>query len=125
MPGGFGMADEKGNETVYIDFDEGVKRLMGNTGLYVKILRQFKADTNFADLAAHLSAGDMEKARISAHTLKGLAANLSLTELSARVRDLEGRIKEGAVQPGVMDTVKNVYEETLKKLDEVLARHAS
>jgi HPt (histidine-containing phosphotransfer) domain-containing protein len=119
------MADEKGNETIYIDFDEGVKRVMGNTGLYIKILRQFKADTNFADLAANLAAGDMEKARVSAHTLKGLAANLSLIELSTRVRDLEGLIKEGAVQPGAADAIKTVYEETLKKLDEALAQHAS
>jgi HPt (histidine-containing phosphotransfer) domain-containing protein len=119
------MADEKTGETIYVDFDGGVKRVMGNTGLYVKLLGKFKADTNFADLAAGLSAGDLEKARISAHTLKGLAANLSLTGLYDRIRDLEARIKEGAVPEGAMDTVKNVYDETLKKLDEVIAQHAS
>jgi HPt (histidine-containing phosphotransfer) domain-containing protein len=112
-------------QKIYVDFDDGLKRVMNNAGLYVKLLGKFKADTNFTDLASHLSAGDLEKARVSAHTLKGLAANLSLTELFERTRDLEGRIKEGAVPAGALDTVKDAYEKTLKKVDEVIAKHAS
>ncbi|MDR3173199.1 MAG: Hpt domain-containing protein [Treponema sp.] len=115
------MADEK----IYVDFDEGIKRVMDNVKLYIKLLEKFKTDTNFADLSGHLSAGDLEKARVSAHTLKGLAANLSLTELFERTRELEGQIKEGGVREGVLDMLKSVYEETIKKIDEVIAKHAS
>jgi HPt (histidine-containing phosphotransfer) domain-containing protein len=110
---------------VYVDFVEGAKRVMNNTKLYAKLLGKFKADTNLADLAAYLSAGDLEKAQVSAHTLKGLAANLSLTELFERTRDLESQIKERAVQDGALDTVKSVYDETLKKVDEVIAQYAT
>jgi HPt (histidine-containing phosphotransfer) domain-containing protein len=115
------MSDEK----IYINFDEGINRVMNNVKLYIKLLGKFKADANFTDLAAHLSAGDLEKARVSAHTLKGLAANLSLTELFDRIRDLEDQIKGGAVREGALDTLKNVYEETVRKLDEVITEHAS
>jgi HPt (histidine-containing phosphotransfer) domain-containing protein len=115
------MADEK----IYINFDEGIKRLMNNTRLYAKLLGKFKTDTNLADLEARLAAGDLEKAQVSAHTLKGLAANLSLIELFERTRDLESQIKEGALQEGALDTLKGVYEETIKKADELIARYAS
>jgi HPt (histidine-containing phosphotransfer) domain-containing protein len=115
------MADEK----IYINFDEGIKRVTNNTKLYARLLGKFKADTSLADLAAHLFAGDLEKAQVSVHTLKGLAANLSLTELFERTRDLETQIKEGVLQEGALDTVKLVYEETIKKVDEVIAKYAS
>ncbi|MDR2375458.1 MAG: Hpt domain-containing protein [Treponema sp.] len=115
------MTDEK----TYIDSEEGLKRVMNNGKLYARLLEKFKADTSFANLGAHLSAGDMEQAQISAHTLKGLAANLSFTELFEQVRDLESQIKERAVPDGALDTVKNTYDETLKRLDEVIAKYAT
>jgi HPt (histidine-containing phosphotransfer) domain-containing protein len=115
------MADEK----IYINFDEGIKRVMNNTKLYVRLLGKFKADTNLADLETHLSAGDLEKAQVSAHTLKGLAANLSLTELFERTRDLESQIKAGGLQEGALDTLKGVYAETVKEVDEIISKYAS
>jgi HPt (histidine-containing phosphotransfer) domain-containing protein len=115
------MAEEK----VYVDFEEGVKRVMNNATLYTRLLGKFKADTNLADLSAHLEAGDLEKAQISAHTLKGLAANLSLTELFQQTLDLETQIKARVIQDGALDILKNAYEETVKKVDEVIAQYAS
>jgi HPt (histidine-containing phosphotransfer) domain-containing protein len=115
------MAEEK----VYVNADEGIKRVMNNVKLYAKLLGKFKADTNLADLSAHLAAGDLEKAQVAAHTLKGLAANLSLIELFEQTRDLESQIKAGAVQDGALDTVQNAYNETIKIVDEVIAKYAS
>jgi HPt (histidine-containing phosphotransfer) domain-containing protein len=119
------MIDEKNDGKIYVNIDEGIKRVMNNAKLYAKLLGKFKTDTNFAELVAHLSAGDLEKAQVSAHTLKGLAANLSLTELFERIRDLESQIKERTVQDGALDMIKSVYEETVKKTDEVIAKYAS
>jgi HPt (histidine-containing phosphotransfer) domain-containing protein len=112
-------------DVVYINFDEGLKRMMNNTKLYVRLLSKFKADTNLDELSAQLEAGDYEKAQMAAHTVKGVAANLSLTEFFNKIRDLEYQIKEKSVQPGALDTVKAVFEETLKKLDEVVAQYGS
>jgi HPt (histidine-containing phosphotransfer) domain-containing protein len=115
------MADEK----VYINFEEGLGRLMNNGKLYARLLEKFKTDASLASLEAHLSAGDLEKARVDAHTLKGIVANLSLTELFERTRELEGWIKEGAVPEGALDRLKNVYAETLNRADEVIAKYAT
>jgi HPt (histidine-containing phosphotransfer) domain-containing protein len=115
------MADE----IIYIHTEEGMKRVMNNGKLYARLLGKFKDDPNLAELSAHLSAGDLEKAKVSAHTLKGLAANLSLTELFERTRDLESQIKEGVVPEGALDALKAVYDETIKKADEVIAAYVS
>jgi HPt (histidine-containing phosphotransfer) domain-containing protein len=112
-------------DAVYVNFEEGLKRVMNNTKLYVRLLAKFKADTKLDELSAQLEAGDYEKAQITAHTVKGVAANLSLTELFERIRDLESQIKEKAVQPEALATVKTVFDETLKKLDEVVAQYGS
>jgi HPt (histidine-containing phosphotransfer) domain-containing protein len=112
-------------DIVYVNFDEGLKRVVNNAKLYVRLLTKFRADTKLDELFAQLEAGDYEKAQVAAHTIKGVAANLSLTELFERIKDLESQIKEKAVQPGMPDTVKTVFEETLKKVDEVIAQYGS
>jgi HPt (histidine-containing phosphotransfer) domain-containing protein len=111
------MADIHNAGAVYINFEEGVKRVVNNTKLYVKLLGKFKTDTNLDELSAFLISGEYEKAQIAAHTIKGLAANLSLTELFEKIRDLESQIKEKSVKPGALETVEGVFAETLTQID--------
>jgi HPt (histidine-containing phosphotransfer) domain-containing protein len=112
-------------EKIHINLEEGLKRVMNNGKLYAKLLGKFKTDASFADLAEQITAGDLEKAQVSVHTLKGLAANLSLTWLFERTLDLENQIKERALREDALEELKNVYEETLKKADEVIAKYAT
>jgi HPt (histidine-containing phosphotransfer) domain-containing protein len=113
------MADE----VIYVNIAEGVKRVMNNTKLYVKLLAKFKTDTKLDDLQAGLEAGDWEKAQTAAHTLKGLAANLSLTELFKQTLELETQIKAKAVAPNQFETVQNVFAQTLQEADKVIAQN--
>jgi HPt (histidine-containing phosphotransfer) domain-containing protein len=112
-------------DVVYVNVEEGLKRVMGNAKLYVRLLGKFKTDTKLDELSAQLEAGDYEKAQVAAHTIKGVAANLSMIELFERIRDLESQIKEKSLQPGSLETVKAVFGETLKKADEVIAQYGS
>ncbi len=113
------MADE----VAYIDFDEGVGRVMNNAKLYVKLLAKFKSDTNMEGLRAALAAGDMETAQTYAHTVKGIAANLSLMELFKQMLELENQIKARAVDSGQVEMVKNVFEATVQEVDRVMAQY--
>jgi HPt (histidine-containing phosphotransfer) domain-containing protein len=113
------MADD----VIYIDFEDGKKRVMNNAKLYVKLLAKFKAGTNLDDLNAALDAGEMEKAQVAAHTIKGVAANLSLTELFKQVLELETQIKARLVNPDQITTVKNVFTQTLAEIDKVIAQN--
>jgi HPt (histidine-containing phosphotransfer) domain-containing protein len=108
---------------VYVNIEEGVKRLMNNTGLYAKLLTKFKDDTKLNELDAALKAGDMEKAKSSVHTLKGLAANLSLTELYKQSLEIENQIKAGQVRSDQINIVKNAYTQTITEVDKVIAQY--
>jgi HPt (histidine-containing phosphotransfer) domain-containing protein len=113
------MADE----IVYINFDEGVKRVMNNAKLYVKLLTKFKTDTKLDELDSSLAAGDLEKAQTAAHTIKGVAANLSLAELFKQSLELETQIKAKSVNPAQLETVKAVFAQTLQEVEKVIAQN--
>jgi HPt (histidine-containing phosphotransfer) domain-containing protein len=111
------MADD----VVYVNAAEGQKRVMNNAKLYHRLLAKFKAENNLNGLAAALNAGDYEKAQAAAHTIKGIAANLSLSELYKQSLDVETQIKGKSVAPDAMDTLSACFTATLEAIDKVLA----
>jgi len=108
---------------VYVDFDEGVKRVMNNAKFYVKMLGKFLADTSINDLEAALAENNLDAAYSTVHTLKGLAGNLSLTELLNQCVELESQIKSKSVDPSKFDIVKNAYSETILEVEKVIAQN--
>jgi len=110
-------------DVIYVNAEEGVKRVMNNAKLYVKLLNKFKDDSSFNDMEAALKTGDLEKAQIAAHTLKGLAANLSLMELHKQSLEVETQIKAGSINPGQITTVKDAYGQTLAEIEKVIVQY--
>ncbi len=64
-----------------INIDALEKRLMGNTSLIKIFVDKFTADTSYDTLVFAFEEGDMEKAEMASHTLKGMCGNMSLDEL--------------------------------------------
>ncbi|MCL2759072.1 MAG: Hpt domain-containing protein [Treponema sp.] len=114
------MADD----IVYVNIEDGTKRVMNNIKLYIKLLIKFKDDPNMCGIEAALAEGDMEKAQIAAHTVKGLTANLSLTELYKQCLELESQIKARSLNPDQLGIVKGVYSKTIEEIEKVVASHA-
>ncbi|MDR0323531.1 MAG: Hpt domain-containing protein [Treponema sp.] len=110
-------------DIIYVNVEEGTKRVMNNTKLYAKLLGKFKDDKSLTDVKNFLDAGDFEKAKAAAHTLKGLAANLSLIELFNQTLELETQIKAKSVNPGQFTAVENAYAQTLTETDKVIAQY--
>ena len=111
-------------EVVYVNAEEGKKRVMNNGKLYAKLLTKFKTDTNLNDLTAFAGAQDWEKAQGAAHTIKGIAANLSLTELFNQSLDVETQIKGKSLNPESLENLKKCFAETLAAVDGVIAENA-
>jgi len=109
---------------IYINVEEGSRRVMNNMKLFVKLLGKFKEDTNLNGINTSLADGDMEKAQVFAHTLKGLTANLSLTELYKQSVELETQIKARSVDNKQLEKVNAIYEQTLIEADKVIAQYA-
>ena len=114
------MADDR----VYVNEVDGIKRVMNNVKLYVKLLTKFRNENNLNDLNSFLGAGDLEKAQAAAHTIKGIAGNLSLTALFQQTLEVETQIKNKAVDQGALDSLNAIFDETLAEVDKVLAKHA-
>ncbi|MDR2740786.1 MAG: Hpt domain-containing protein [Treponema sp.] len=109
---------------VYVDAAEGQKRVMNNAKLYHRLLAKFRAENNLNELVAAVNAGEYEKAQAAAHTIKGIAANLSLSELYKQSLAVETQIKAKAVEPGAMETLSACFVSTLEAIDKVLVQDA-
>ena len=111
-------------DVVYINEEEGKKRLMNNAKLYAKLLTKFKADAKLDALVNSVENEDWDDAKAVAHTIKGLAANLSLTELFNQFVDIETQIKGKSVKSETLENLKTCFAETLIVVDKVIAKNA-
>ena len=110
-------------DIVYLDFSSGVQRVMNNAKLYVKLLGKFRDDTKFGDLETAFSAGDLDNALSLAHTIKGVAANLSLSELFKQSLELENQLKAKTIDPNQLEILKSVLDATLLEIDKVISEN--
>ncbi len=79
-----------------LDIESGMRRVMGNTQLYIKLLRRFiEEQANVAArIAGILDSGDRVRAAQLVHSIKGVAGNLGATEIFSQAQLLERCIKE-------------------------------
>lgn len=63
------------------DIEEAMRRFQGNEALYKRLLLKFPDQAVKLNATALFEAEDYDKALENVHTLKGLAANLSLANL--------------------------------------------
>ena len=64
-----------------IDFDDAMDRFGGNIDLYKRLALRYLEDSHFDGCVASMTAGDYDEAYREAHSLKGVAGNLSFTQL--------------------------------------------
>ncbi|MGN1189849.1 MAG: Hpt domain-containing protein [Candidatus Ornithospirochaeta sp.] len=95
------------------NYDEAIKRLM-NEKLMERFLQKFLADPSFNELKEAMTLKDGERAFRGAHTLKGVSANLALTQLcysssllTETLRNSNGAIPESACL--LLNTVERDY----------------
>lgn len=73
-----------------IDYAEAMERFGGNEVLFVRLASKYADDPHFDALEAAMTSGDTAAAEREAHSLKGVAGNLSfvsLYDLAARITD--------------------------------------
>lgn len=82
-----------------IDIDSGLKRIGGNRKLYNKLLSDFLRDYSNSsnEIKEKLDQNDTETALRLAHTIKGIAGNLSLTDIQSVAADLETAISQRTI----------------------------
>ncbi|MHB8961847.1 MAG: hybrid sensor histidine kinase/response regulator, partial [Saccharofermentanales bacterium] len=101
-----------------IDIDAGLSRLNGNRKLYRRLLEDFAAVYAVypAEIKDAASIGEFETAKRLAHTMKGVAGNLSANRIHALAAELERMFTEGEVSD---------IDELLSQLTEEMASYTN
>ena len=107
-------------DLVGVNRREGLERLGGNRALFRSLLIQFaKRHESFGhELRRALDAGDLQQTRELSHTLKGLAGNLGLDNLSALAKQMEAAARSGQLP---VDLVPALEEELSRLLPSLSA----
>jgi len=105
------------------NYDEALARLMKEERVS-KFLRMLRNDPSFDMLSAAIEKGDWSEAFRGAHTLKGVALNLSATKLatssSELCEDLRPQKKTDKTM-ALFEVVKKDHEMTNKAIDDYFA----
>jgi signal transduction histidine kinase/DNA-binding response OmpR family regulator/HPt (histidine-containing phosphotransfer) domain-containing protein len=91
-------------EIAGINLADGLKRVAGNRQLYRDLLGQFAVKQGDAavQISTALESGDFKVAERIAHTVKGVAGNLGITEVQFVAQKLEKALRDGE---GTVSTV--------------------
>ena len=76
-----------------IDIDGTVSRFMNNSEIYIKFLARFPDEDRITPIYEAVSEKDYEKLLSAAHKLKGVAANLGMTALSAKAAEIVTKVR--------------------------------
>jgi signal transduction histidine kinase/CheY-like chemotaxis protein len=84
-------------EIAGVNVADGVKRVAGNRRLYRSLLIQFAEKQGDAapEISAAITSGDLKLAERIAHTVKGVAGNIGITEVQTTAQKLEKAIRDG------------------------------
>lgn len=96
-----------------IDMRRGLLLAGSDRALYRAFLLEYPRDDTLPRLFAALSAENVPEAALLAHTLKGLSAQLGMSELSEAARALEAALKTGAAIPACARRVHAAHERVL------------
>ena len=93
------------------NYEDAIKRLM-NDAFVTKFVGKFLADKNCENMIKAFESGDYQTAFTASHTLKGICANLSFTELQNVADRLCETVRHGAPTEdvsGMLEEAKKSY----------------
>lgn len=78
-----------------IDYDDAMDRFGGNAELFFRLARKYLDGDNYARLVSAMEMHDFDEAYRQAHSLKGVAGNLSFTKLYNIAAEIASNLREG------------------------------
>ena len=111
-------------DVIYVDQEDGKKRVMNNAKLYTRLLGKFRDETRLEPVFTALEAGSYEEAQGLVHAIKGITGNLSIKDLNEKIVELEAQIKAKSVDPQIIEAVKMSFAATLPEVEKVIAENA-
>ena len=106
----------------YVNSEEALGRVRGNTKIYKTLLNSFTQNTNFEKLKSEIESGDTEAAAATAHVIKGVTANLSLKAAYDVIVTLESQLKNNYNADDTIAVFEDVLNTTLECISIVLSK---
>ena len=104
----------------YINVSEGISRLMNEKKFYFQLLKNFDGKKFSDGIVKSIKENDYKTVAVAAHTLKGVAANLSLSYLWDLAKDLELQAKLTNDISGFADKIEDATVKTLEAITKLL-----
>ena len=104
-----------------INLDEGLARVRGNKALYTRMLSMFIDSKEVLQLETFLAEGNVVDAAGAAHSIKGIAGNLSLSELFNISNTLTEELRKGIISDDTVASYRSTLTETQKAVNDVIA----
>ncbi len=99
---------------------EGVTSRLMNEKIVIKFVRKFLGDPSYDMLLKSLEEGNNEEAFRAAHTIKGIAQNLSFTKLYESSSALADALRDGSdADEEQIEKVKSDYEQTVRAINDL------
>lgn len=98
-----------------VDYENGIKRFAGNAMLYEKYLLKFRDDVHYETAKTAYEAGDFDTLLKEAHTLKGVAGTLGLTDIYQTCSNIVVALRGGRTEqvPQLFYMLQHAYEKTM------------
>lgn len=97
------------------NIQDGVKRFLSKKDLYIRMLKKFPESASGSNLIAFIEKGDSVAAAETAHTLKGVTGNLSLTPLYTAYTEIVSLLRTGR-----LTEAKKLLEEILPLQNKII-----
>lgn len=97
------------------DIDIVINRFAGNEKLLERFIKKFPEDKNFEELKKAVQDDDYQVMERTAHTLKGVSANLGFSEIGDICADIVQ-----AVRQEKQDTISLLFEELKVKYETIV-----
>lgn len=104
-----------------INAEEAMERFMENEKIFKKFLHKFLEDTNFRNMKTFLEERNTKGAFAAAHTVKGVAGNLSMNGLYNSIKPLVECLREDDLETALkcLPEVEKVYDQSVKIIREL------
>jgi len=104
----------------YINIREGIGRIANNQKIYAKLMASFLKGDYAKQLRNDYECSDWAAASATAHTIKGVAANLSLTALYDQSVVLENELRDGQISLASVDLFCDIWDTTVEYVKEIV-----
>lgn len=109
------------SESINLSLSATLARFGGNQSLFLRFLRRFPSDATWQQLCDAAQKQDYQQIEVSAHTLKGVSANLGLDTFSQLCNEIVSSVRTSQYDtlPGLIQQASTCYDQICQAIGQL------